>query len=114
MQSAAGRFRLAVAWGAFADLQAMGSPWPLPESTASRQRLSFIRAAPTKRLERSYFLLQSYGASNGGRRAKQGRLSWHRMKLSITIRIDPEMLANARKCAKQENRTLTNFVETVL
>jgi hypothetical protein len=36
------------------------------------------------------------------------------MKQAVTIRIDPESLANARKCAKQENRPLTNFIETVL
>jgi hypothetical protein len=36
------------------------------------------------------------------------------MKQTITIRIDLELLASARKCAKQENRTLTNFIETVL
>jgi hypothetical protein len=36
------------------------------------------------------------------------------MKQAITIRIDPELLATARACAKQENRTLTNFLETAL
>jgi hypothetical protein len=36
------------------------------------------------------------------------------MKQPITIRLDPELLANARICAKEENRTLTNFLETVL
>jgi hypothetical protein len=36
------------------------------------------------------------------------------MKQAITIQIDPELLENARKCAEQENRTLTNFIETAL
>jgi L,D-peptidoglycan transpeptidase YkuD (ErfK/YbiS/YcfS/YnhG family) len=36
------------------------------------------------------------------------------MKQAITVRIDPELLAMARVCAKQENRTLTNFLETAL
>jgi hypothetical protein len=36
------------------------------------------------------------------------------MKQPITIRLDPELLANARMRAKEENRTLTNFLETVL
>jgi hypothetical protein len=36
------------------------------------------------------------------------------MKQPITIRLDPELLANARLHAKQENRTLTNFLETAL
>jgi hypothetical protein len=36
------------------------------------------------------------------------------MKQAITIRIDPELLENARKCAEQENRTLTNYIETAL
>jgi len=36
------------------------------------------------------------------------------MKTPITIRVDPGLLANARKSAKRENRTLTNFIETVL
>lgn len=36
------------------------------------------------------------------------------MKQAITIRIDPELLALARTCAEQENRTLTNFLETAL
>jgi hypothetical protein len=35
-------------------------------------------------------------------------------KQAITIRIDPELLANARLRAKEENRTLTNFLETAL
>jgi hypothetical protein len=36
------------------------------------------------------------------------------MKQAITIRIDPQLLAKARKCAEQENRTLTNYIETAL
>jgi hypothetical protein len=36
------------------------------------------------------------------------------MKQAITIRIDPELLADARALAKEENRTLTNFLETAL
>lgn len=36
------------------------------------------------------------------------------MKQPITIRLDPELLAAARIRAKQENRTLTNFLETAL
>jgi hypothetical protein len=36
------------------------------------------------------------------------------MKQAITVRIDSELLANARALAKEENRTLTNFLETAL
>jgi hypothetical protein len=36
------------------------------------------------------------------------------MKHPVTLRIDPELLAASRRCAAVENRTLTNFVETVL
>ncbi len=36
------------------------------------------------------------------------------MKQPITIRLDPELLATARMKAKEENRTLTNFLETAL
>jgi hypothetical protein len=36
------------------------------------------------------------------------------MKQPITIRLDPELLAAARLRAKEENRTLTNFLETAL
>jgi predicted HicB family RNase H-like nuclease len=36
------------------------------------------------------------------------------LKKLITFRFDPELLAHARKTAQQQNRTLTNFVETVL
>ena len=36
------------------------------------------------------------------------------MKQPITVRLDSEMLATARILAKEENRTLTNFLETAL
>ena len=36
------------------------------------------------------------------------------MKQPITIRLDPDLLATARIRAKEENRTLTNFLETAL
>jgi uncharacterized protein (DUF4415 family) len=36
------------------------------------------------------------------------------MKQAITIRIDPDLLATARVRAREENRTLTNFLETAL
>jgi hypothetical protein len=36
------------------------------------------------------------------------------MKKPITVRVDVGLLAEARRCAMQENRTLTNFIETVL
>ncbi|MCJ2092070.1 MULTISPECIES: YlcI/YnfO family protein [unclassified Methylobacterium] len=36
------------------------------------------------------------------------------MKTPIALRIDPEILAAARECARQDNRTLTNFIETAL
>jgi hypothetical protein len=36
------------------------------------------------------------------------------MKQPITIRLDSELLATARMKAKEENRTLTNFLETAL
>ena len=36
------------------------------------------------------------------------------MKTPITVRIEAELLEEARRCARQENRTLTNFIETVL
>ena len=36
------------------------------------------------------------------------------MKKPVTVRVDPELLAEARRCAREENRTLTNFIETVL
>ena len=36
------------------------------------------------------------------------------MKRAITIRIDPELLKRAREAAQQDNRTLTNLIETAL
>lgn len=36
------------------------------------------------------------------------------MKTPITVRIDTDLLLQARRCASSENRTLTNFIETVL
>lgn len=36
------------------------------------------------------------------------------MKQAIALRIDPDLLADVRRCAAEENRTLTNFIETVL
>lgn len=36
------------------------------------------------------------------------------MKQPVTFRLDPDLLAAARFCAERENRTLTNFVETVV
>lgn len=37
-----------------------------------------------------------------------------RLKTAITVRVNSELLAAVRACAKHENRTLTNFIETVL
>jgi len=36
------------------------------------------------------------------------------MKIPITVRIDPDLLEAVRDCAVQENRNLTNFIETAL
>jgi hypothetical protein len=36
------------------------------------------------------------------------------LKKLVTFRLDPDLLAQAQTIAQQENRTLTNFVETVL
>jgi hypothetical protein len=35
-------------------------------------------------------------------------------KTPITLRVDPALLAAARGQAQAENRTLTNYIETVL
>lgn len=35
-------------------------------------------------------------------------------KKAITIRVDAALLAAVRRCAADENRTLTNYIETVL
>jgi hypothetical protein len=36
------------------------------------------------------------------------------MKHSITLRFDPDLLAKAKTMASSENRTLTNFIETLV
>lgn len=36
------------------------------------------------------------------------------MKTPITVRVESGLLDAARRCAAVENRTLTNFIETVL
>ena len=36
------------------------------------------------------------------------------MKQPLSLRIDADLLAAARDCARQDNRTLTNFIETAL
>lgn len=36
------------------------------------------------------------------------------MKKPLAIRVDENLLLAARDCAVRENRTLTNFIETVL
>ncbi len=36
------------------------------------------------------------------------------MRHAVTFRLDTELLAEARRCAAEENRTLTNFMETLL
>ncbi len=36
------------------------------------------------------------------------------MKRPIALRIEPGLLAAVRRCAAEENRSLTNFIETVL
>ncbi len=36
------------------------------------------------------------------------------IKTAITVRLDPGLLEAVRKQARQENRTLTNLIETVL
>jgi predicted HicB family RNase H-like nuclease len=36
------------------------------------------------------------------------------MKKTVTFRFDPTLLERARAKAREDNRTLTNFIETVL
>jgi hypothetical protein len=36
------------------------------------------------------------------------------LKKLITFRFDPDLIASAKMAARRENRTLTNFVETLL
>ena len=38
----------------------------------------------------------------------------HAKRKPLTMRFDPDLLVAARRCAAQENRTLTNFIETVV
>jgi len=36
------------------------------------------------------------------------------VKTPLAVRIAPDLLAAARECARRDNRTLTNFIETAL
>lgn len=36
------------------------------------------------------------------------------IKTPVTIRLSPELLAQVRRSAERENRSLTNFIETAL
>jgi hypothetical protein len=36
------------------------------------------------------------------------------MRQAVTFRLNSELLEEARRCAVEENRTLTNFMETLL
>lgn len=36
------------------------------------------------------------------------------MKKAVTFRFDAALLEDARRCAVRENRTLTNFIETLI
>lgn len=36
------------------------------------------------------------------------------MKKAVTFRFDAALLEDARRCAERENRTLTNFIETLV
>jgi hypothetical protein len=36
------------------------------------------------------------------------------LKTPITVRVDETLLEAVRKCAEQENRSLTNYIETAL
>ena len=36
------------------------------------------------------------------------------LKTPLALRIDPELLAAARECARLDNRSLANFIETAL
>ena len=36
------------------------------------------------------------------------------MKTAITVRVDTALLVETRRCARLENRTLTNYIETLL
>jgi hypothetical protein len=45
--------------------------------------------------------------------AHVGRSESDIMKTPITVRIEARLLAEARQCAREENRSLTNFIETL-
>ncbi len=36
------------------------------------------------------------------------------LKTAITVRVNAALLLEAKHCARSENRTLTNFIETLL
>lgn len=36
------------------------------------------------------------------------------MRQSMTIRLDQDLLSKAKSCAVSENRTLTNYIETLI
>lgn len=36
------------------------------------------------------------------------------MRKALTIRLDPETLAAAKRVAREDNRTLTNYIETLI
>lgn len=36
------------------------------------------------------------------------------MRQAVTFRLNSKLLAEARRCAAEENRSLTNFMETLL
>jgi hypothetical protein len=40
--------------------------------------------------------------------------AWNSVKQPIALRIEAGLLAAVRRCAAEENRSLTNFIETVL
>jgi hypothetical protein len=48
------------------------------------------------------------------RRTDTARPDGSFLKKLVSFRLDPDLLARARTTARRENRTLTNFVETVL
>lgn len=43
-----------------------------------------------------------------------GRVTMPSLKRPLAIRVDPALLQAVRECASLENRTMTNFIETVL
>lgn len=36
------------------------------------------------------------------------------MKKAVSFRLDPDLLENARRIAARDNRSLTNFIETLV